>query len=102
MPSRPSATRRRASSAKAQLCAGDGRLLAAGVTGADGQDRDGGTALVRRLVRLCPWIKTVVVDGGDKKRVADAAQALSGRGVEVVKRPESAKGFVLPRAKMRR
>ncbi len=41
----------------------DGRLLAVTVTTANVQDQDGGIALVRRLVRLCPWIKTVVVDG---------------------------------------
>ena len=73
----------------------DGRLLAVSVTCADVQDQDGGIALVRRLVRLCPWVKTVVVDGGYKKRFADAVQALGGRAVEVVKRPEFAKGFVL-------
>ena len=32
----------------------DGRLLAVSVTCADVQDQDGGIALVRRLVRLCP------------------------------------------------
>ena len=41
-----------------------GRLLAVGVTTADVQDQDGGIVLVRRLVRLCPWVRTVVVDGG--------------------------------------
>ena len=72
----------------------DGRLLAVSVTCADVQDQDGGIDLVRRLVRLCPWVKTVAVDGGYKKRFAEAVQALSGRVVEVVKRPEFAKGFV--------
>ena len=73
----------------------DGRLLAVSVTTADVQDQDGGITLVKRLVRLCPWIKTVVVDGGYKKRFANAVQAMAGRVVEVVKRPEFAKGFVL-------
>jgi hypothetical protein len=31
---------------------------------ADVQDQDGGTPLVKRLVRLCPSTETVVVDGG--------------------------------------
>ena len=53
----------------------DGRLLAVSVTCADVQDQDGGIDLVRRHVRLCPWIKTVVVDGGYKKGFADAVQA---------------------------
>lgn len=48
-----------------------------------------------RLVRLCPWIKTVVVDGGYKRRFVEAVQATANRVVEVVKRPEFAKGFVL-------
>jgi putative transposase len=73
----------------------DGRLLAVSVTKADVQDQDGGTDLVKRLVRLCPWIRTVVVDGGYKKRFSDAVQAMAGRAVEVVKRPEFTKGFVL-------
>ena len=40
----------------------DGRLLAVSITPADIQDQDGGIPLVRVLVRLCPWIETVVVD----------------------------------------
>lgn len=73
----------------------DGRLLAVRVTTANVQDQDGGIALVKRLVRLCPWIKTVVVDGGYKNRFLEAVQATANRVVEVVKRPEFAKGFVL-------
>ncbi len=61
----------------------DGRLLAVKITRADVQDQDGGVPLVKRLVRLCPWIKTVVVDGGYKNRFIDAVQS------------EFAKGFVL-------
>lgn len=73
----------------------DGRLLAVAVTCADVQDQDGAIPLVRHLVRLCPWIRTVVVDGGYKKRFMVAVRAMAGRVVEVVKRPEFAKGFVL-------
>ena len=51
--------------------------------------------MVKRLVRLCPWIKTIVVDGGYKNRFIDAVQAGTHRVVEVVKRPEFSKGFVL-------
>ena len=43
-----------------------GRLLAVKITAANVQDQNGGIPLVKRLVRLCPWIKTVVVDGGYK------------------------------------
>ena len=73
----------------------DGRLLAVRITTANVQDQAGGIPLVRRLVKLCPWIKTVVVDGGYKKTFIEAVQAMAGRVVEVVKRPDFAKGFVL-------
>ncbi|SNT21663.1 transposase, IS4 family [Azospirillum sp. RU38E] len=73
----------------------DGRLLAVRVTTADVQDQDGGIPLVRRLVRLCPWIRTIVVDSGYKNRFIDAVQAGGSRAVEVIKRPAFAKGFVL-------
>src|SRR3712207_6826396 len=72
-----------------------GRLLAVAITPADIQDQDGGIPLVQRLVRLCPWIETVVVDGGYKSRFITAAQSGLKRLVEVVKRPDLAKGFVL-------
>jgi putative transposase len=72
-----------------------GRLLAVSVTPADVQDQDGGIALLQRLVRLCPWIETVVVDGGYKTRFVEAVQNGLKRLVEVVKRPDLAKGFVL-------
>lgn len=73
----------------------DGRLLAVDVTTADVQDQDGGLPLVKRLVKACPFIKTVVVDGGYKTRFIDTIQKSLGRVVEVVKRPDFAKGFVL-------
>ena len=73
----------------------DGRLLAVRITSADVQDQTGGIPMVRRLVKLCPWIKTVVVDGGYKKSFIEAVQAMADRAVEVVKRPDFAKGFVL-------
>src|SRR5271165_7261159 len=72
-----------------------GRLLAVKITAANVQDQNGGIPLVKRLVRLCPWIKTVVVDGGYKTLFIEAVQATANRVVEVVKRPDFAKGFVL-------
>lgn len=73
----------------------DGRLLAVNVTCADVQDQDGGIALVERLVRLYPWVRKVVVDGGYKNRFRDAVQAKAERVVEVVRRPDFTKGFML-------
>ena len=72
-----------------------GRLLGVAVTHAGVQDQDGGLRLVKRLVRLYPWIRTVVVDGGYKQTFIAAVQAMANRVVEVVKRPDFAKGFVL-------
>jgi putative transposase len=72
-----------------------GRLLAVKITSANVQDQNGGIPLVKRLVRLCPWIKTVVVDGGYKTLFIEAVQSASNRVVEVVKRPDFTKGFVL-------
>jgi transposase len=72
-----------------------GRLLAVAITPADIQDQDGGIPLLQRLVRLCPWIETVVVDGADKTRFIAAVQIGLKRLVEVVKRPDFTKGFVL-------
>jgi putative transposase len=72
-----------------------GRLLAVRVTRADVQDQDGGIVLIQRLVRLCPWIETVVVDSGYKDRFIEAVKVGLNRVVEVVKRPQGARGFVL-------
>ena len=65
------------------------------VTSADVQHQKGGIPLVNRLVRLCPWIRTVVADAGYKTQLVDAVQATANRVVEVVRRPDLAKGFVL-------
>lgn len=72
-----------------------GRLLAVMVTPVDVRDQDGGLKLVKRLVRLYPWVETVMVDGGYKTRFIDAVQSGLKRVVEVVLRPKGSKGFVL-------
>jgi putative transposase len=73
----------------------DGRLLCVKITAASVQDQKGGIVLMKRLVRLCPFVQTVVVDGGYKTMFIDAVKATGNRVVEVVKRPQFAKGFVL-------
>jgi putative transposase len=73
----------------------DGRLLAVRITPADVQDQAGGIPLVQRLVRLYPWIQTVVVDGGYKNGFIEAVKRLGNRAAEVVKRPAFTKGFKL-------
>ena len=73
----------------------DGRLLAVEVTIANAQNQDGGIALMKRLVRLFPWIRNVVVDGGYKQRFIKGVQVTAHWVVEMVKRPEFTKGFIL-------
>jgi putative transposase len=73
----------------------EGRLLAVTVTSANVQDQTGGIPLVKRLVRLCPWIEKIVVDGGYKNTFIDAVKSMANRAAEVVTRPEFSKGFVL-------
>jgi putative transposase len=74
----------------------DGRLLAVDVTAVDVQDQDGGLPLVQRLVKICPFVTTIVVDGGYKNHFINAVQDTLRRLVEVVKRPDFAKGFRSP------
>ncbi len=73
----------------------DGRLLGVRITSADVPDQTGGIALLKRLLPLFPWIATVVADGGYKATFVDFVQVTAKRVVEIVKRPEFAKGFVL-------
>lgn len=73
----------------------DGRLLAVDITSANVQDQDAGLPLAKRIVRLCPWIETFVVDSAYKTTFIDGVQKLLHRAVDVIKRPDFAKGFVL-------
>jgi len=76
-----------------------GMLAAAVVHPADIQDRDGAPLVLRELGALFPWLRYIFGDGGY------AGEKLSGRlarmgawTIEVVKRSDSTKGFVvLPR-----
>jgi len=73
-----------------------GLLLAAQVHTADIQDRDGAPDLLASIRSRFPWLRHVFADGGyagDKLR-----EALAGRGdwvIEIIKRSDTAKGFVL-------
>ena len=74
----------------------NGFLVKAVVHPADVQDRDGAPAVLKAARRLYPWLRHVFADGayaGDK-----LAHALAGHGawtLEIVKRSDTAKGFVL-------
>ena len=73
-----------------------GLLVSALVHTADIQDRDGAPDVLFQIRARFPWLRHVFADGGyagDKLR-----EALLGRGdwvVEIIKRSDTAKGFVL-------
>ena len=71
-----------------------GNLLAVRVTDAAVQDRDGGIALIRHVRALFPWLVAVVVDSAYAGRF-EAALARLRMAVQIVRRPDFAKGFVL-------
>ena len=73
-----------------------GLLVAARVHTADIQDRDGAPDVLTSIRSGFPWLRHVFADGGyagDKLR-----DAMAGRGdwtIEIIKRSDTAKGFVL-------
>src|SRR3546814_17053421 len=66
---------------------------------ADIQDRDGAPLVLREIIHRFPWLRHVFADGGyagDKLR--EALRRIGKWTVEIVKRSDVAKGFVvLPR-----
>jgi len=74
----------------------DGRLIAARVHTADIQDRDGAPPLLTSIRALLPWLRHIFADGGYAGPKLKEALAESGRWeIEIVKRSDAAKGFVL-------
>lgn len=73
-----------------------GHLLGLDVHPADRQDRDGAMTVLASIWTLYPWLRHLFADGayaGDK-----LATALAGLGrwtIEIVKRSDTARGFVL-------
>ncbi|WP_426000818.1 IS5 family transposase [Caulobacter sp. DWR1-3-2b1] len=73
-----------------------GLLVTARVHTADIQDRDGAPGVLTSIRASFPWLRHVFADGGyagDKLR-----HAMAGRGdwkIEIIKRSDTAKGFVL-------
>ena len=73
-----------------------GLLVAAIVHTADVQDRDGAPAVLTSIRASFPWLRHVFADGGYAGE--KLAAALSGQGdwtLEIIKRSDAAKGFVL-------
>ena len=67
------------------------------VHAADIQDRDGGAMLLANLFDLCPSLLKIFADGGYQGPVfkQSVKTILSKVEVEIVKRSDAAKGFVL-------
>jgi putative transposase len=77
----------------------EGHLVHAVIHTADIQDRDGAPLVLREIIHRFPWLRHVFADGGyagDKLR--EALRRTGKWTVEIVKRSDVAKGFVvLPR-----
>jgi transposase len=77
-----------------------GLLVHAIIHPADAQDRDGGVLLVSTLFGLYPFLRKVFADGGYQGPIFEqgVAKLMTQLEVEIVKRSDVAKGFiVLPR-----
>ncbi len=63
---------------------------------ADIQDRDGAPSLLASIRSLCPWLRHIFADGGYAgDKLAEALKPLGTWTIEIVKRSDTAKGFVL-------
>ena len=63
---------------------------------ADIQDRDGAPSLLARVRNSFPWLRHVFADGGYAgEKLQDALEDLGDWTIEIVKRSDVAKGFVL-------
>src|SRR5919205_1220805 len=71
-----------------------GNLLAVRVTDGTVQDRDGGVDLIRPARGLFPWIIMIVADSAYAGQFETALAALR-MAVQIIRRPDFAKGFVL-------
>jgi transposase len=73
-----------------------GLLLSCIVHEADIQDRDGAAPTIEEVLERFPSLKHFFADGGYRgDRVADFVHGQDGRTIEIVKRPDEAKGFVV-------
>ena len=73
-----------------------GLILAAYVHPANVQDRDGALPLLKEARRLFPFVERVFADGGYQgPATASAVGAIGAWRLEIVKRSDAAKGFVV-------
>lgn len=74
----------------------EGHLLGVQVHAADIQDRDGAVGVIASLRRLYPWLRHLFADGGYAgEKLTAALRPLGTWTIEIVKRSDAAKGFVL-------
>lgn len=73
-----------------------GNMLDGYVHTADIQDRDGAPALIERLREDHPTLTKIFADGGYAgEKLQSAIEHIEGLAIEIVKRSDTAKGFVL-------
>jgi transposase len=73
-----------------------GLLLMVNVHRADVQDRDGAVPLLKAVRRLFPFITTINGDGAYQgPQLASALRAIANWQLDIVKRSDQAKGFVV-------
>jgi putative transposase len=72
-----------------------GLLLAVVVHAADIQDREGAKLVFEKIKSLFPRLRLIWADGGYAGQLVDWVQRVCGWVLEIVSRPEGAKGFVL-------
>jgi len=71
-------------------------MLGLTVTPASVQDRDGFLALLKQVRRLFVFLKRLFADGSySGTETAAAVKRVGGIGLEIVSRPDQAKGFVV-------
>lgn len=74
----------------------EGNLVGLQVHSADIQDRDGAVGTLASIRSLCPWLRHIFADGGYAGNKLRNAMAEFGQWtVEIIKRSDIAKGFVL-------
>ena len=72
-----------------------GLILGVVVHEADVQDRDGAKLVLQKLRGAYPRLKRIWADGGYAGKLIEWAQSFGGWVLEIVKRSDSAVGFVL-------
>jgi putative transposase len=74
----------------------EGNMVGLTVHPADIQDRDGAVSVIASIRRLYPWLRHLFADGGYAgEKLTDALADLGKWTLEIVKRSDTAKGFVL-------